>query len=101
MAIIPPSLSTVSPDDFGLPRADLGSLKGGSVKENAGLLRGILAGASGPQRDVVLMNAAAVLMAGEKVETLQQGIGLAQDVIDSGRALGKLEQLIGFSQSWG
>ena len=64
----------ISPEDFGLSRASSDSLKGGNVKENADLLRNILAGASGPQRDVVLMNAAAALVAGDKVKTLQQGV---------------------------
>ncbi len=90
---------SISPGDFGLSQASLENLKGGSADENAALLRRILAGVTGPQRDVVLMNAAAVLLAGEKVGTLQEGISLAKEVIDSGHALMKLEQLIEFSQS--
>ena len=50
-------------------------------------------------RDVVLMNAAAVLMAGDKVKTLKEGISLSEEAIDSGRALEKLEQLAKFSQT--
>ncbi|MFC2022104.1 anthranilate phosphoribosyltransferase, partial [Chloroflexota bacterium] len=91
---------SVSPEDFGVSRAGLDSLKGGTVEENAALLRSVLAGTLGPRRDVVLMNAAAALMAGDKVETLQQGVALAGEVIDSGRALAKLDQLIRFSQSF-
>ncbi|GAJ15687.1 unnamed protein product, partial [marine sediment metagenome] len=87
------------PEDFGLPRASLDSLKGGTVDKNAALLRSILAGALGPQRDVMLMNAAAVLLAGDMVETLQQGAALASEVIDGGNALAKLEQLVELSQS--
>jgi len=90
---------TISPEDFGLPRVSLDNLKGGTVDENATLLRRILAGAPGPQRDVVLMNAAAVLLAGDRVGTLQQGVALAREVVDSGYATAKLEQLIKFSQS--
>ncbi|TRZ48240.1 MAG: anthranilate phosphoribosyltransferase [Dehalococcoidia bacterium] len=90
---------SLSPEDFGLPRASLNSLRGGTVKENAAMLRSILAGAPGPQRDVVLVNTAAVLLVGDRVETLEQGVALAREVIDSGQALAKLEQLIGFSQS--
>jgi len=89
---------TISPEELGLPSAGSDSLKGGSAKENAELLRNILSGASGPQRDVVLMNTAAVLLAGDKVETLRQGVELAQKTIDSGHALSKLEQLIELSQ---
>ena len=88
----------ISPEDCGLTQAAPDSLKGGSVDDNAGLLRSILAGAPGPKRDVVLMNAAAVLLAGDRVETLQQGILLAKEVVDNGKALAKLEQLIEFSQ---
>ena len=77
----------ISPEDFGLPRAGLDSLKGGTIEENATLLREILAGA------------AAVLLAGDSVATLPQGVALAREVIDSGQALAKLEQLIKFSRS--
>ncbi|HEX7364535.1 MAG TPA: anthranilate phosphoribosyltransferase [Dehalococcoidia bacterium] len=90
---------TISPEDLGLLSAGSDSLKGGSAQENAELLRNILAGSPGPQRDVVLMNTAAVLLAGDKVETLREGVGLAQKTIDSGQALSKLEQLIELSQN--
>jgi anthranilate phosphoribosyltransferase len=90
---------TISPEDFGLKRASRDSLRGGSASENAGQLRRILAGDPGPSRDVVLLNAAAVLMAGDRVATLKQGVDLAREIIDSGQALAKLEQLIKFSQS--
>ena len=90
---------SISPEDFGLSRSGLGDIRGGTASENAALLRSILAGAPGPQRDVVLMNAAAVLLVGDRVETLQQGVALAKEVIDGGHALTKLEQLIEFSQS--
>jgi anthranilate phosphoribosyltransferase len=89
----------ISPEEVGLTSASSDSLKGSGVQENAELLRNILAGAPGPQRDVVLMNTAAVLLAGDKVETLRQGVELAQKTIDSGHALNKLEQLIKVSQN--
>jgi len=90
---------SIAPEDFGVPRASLDSLRGGDINENADLLRSILAGTQGPQRDVVLLNAAAVLLAGDRVRTLQQGVVLAREVIDNDRALAKLEQLIEFSRS--
>jgi anthranilate phosphoribosyltransferase len=62
-------------------------------------VRRILAGTKGPQRDVVLMNAAAAIVAGDKAKTLQEGARLAAEAIDGGRALQKLEQLVKFSQS--
>jgi len=89
----------ISPGDFGLPEASLDSIRGGTAAENAAILRNILSGNRGPQRDVVLMNAAAVLLAGDRVENLGQGFKLAEEVIDSGRAMQKLEQLVAFSQA--
>jgi anthranilate phosphoribosyltransferase len=90
----------ISPDDFGLPQASLDSLKGGTLDENAALLRSVLSGTPGPQRDVVLMNAAAVLLAGEKVGTLQGGVDLAKEVIDGGHATDKLDRLIQLTQNF-
>jgi len=90
---------TISPEDLGLSRAELNDLRGGTVSENAALLCSILAGAPGPRRDVVLMNAAAVLLAGDRVATLEPGVAIAREVIDSGHARSKLEQLIEFSQN--
>ncbi|MFC1908017.1 anthranilate phosphoribosyltransferase [Chloroflexota bacterium] len=89
---------SISPGDFGLPQASLDSLEGSTLEENANLLRRVLAGTPGPQLDVVLMNAAAALLVGESIQTLKQGVVLAKEVIDSGHALAKLEQLIEFSQ---
>ena len=63
------------------------------------MVRRLLGGEKGPRRDVVVMNAGAVLLAEDRVGTLQQGMALAKEVIDSGNALAKLEQLIEFSQS--
>ncbi len=91
---------TISPKDFGLPTASLDSLKGGTADENAALLRSILSGNPGPQRDVVLMNAAAALVAGDKAKTVRQGMDLAKEALDNEQALAKLEQLIEFSQSF-
>ncbi|MFC1865318.1 anthranilate phosphoribosyltransferase [Chloroflexota bacterium] len=88
----------ISPADFGLAEHSLESIKGGSVAENATILRDILAGEKGPRRDVVLMNAAAALVVGSKAENLVEGFKIAGEEIDSGRALAKLEQLIVFNQ---
>ncbi|MBI2831289.1 MAG: anthranilate phosphoribosyltransferase [Chloroflexi bacterium] len=92
---------SISPEDFGLSRAEPGSLKGGTAAENAVVVRRVLSGTPGPQRDVVLMNAAAVLLAGDKVETIAQGLALAKKVLDNGSALEKLERLAQFSHSVG
>ena len=90
---------TISPEDFGLPRASLSDLQGGTAEENADMMRKILAGASGHPLNAVLMNAGAVMLAGDKVNSLDEGIALAREAIGNGSALAKMEQLIKFSRS--
>jgi anthranilate phosphoribosyltransferase len=75
---------TITPEQFGLQRAPLESLTGGNAAVNALILNGIFAGKPGPPRDVVLLNAAAVLVVGGLAQTLQAGIQLAANTIDSG-----------------
>ena len=89
----------ITPEECGLSRANPESLKGGTNKENALLLMSILSGRKGPQRDVVLINAAAALIAGDKTATFKTGIAMAVAAIDSGKALQKLEEFIVFSQN--
>jgi anthranilate phosphoribosyltransferase len=85
---------TVTPESLGLPRATLSDLKGGTAAENAALLREVLAGGGGHARNAVLANAAAALVAAEKAQTLQEGVRLAKESIDSGRALAALDGLV-------
>jgi len=88
----------INPADFGLTEAGADSVKGGDAVENAGILRDVLSGnITGPRRDVVLMNAAAALLAGDKVEDLRKGYELAAEVIDGGQAAAKLEKLVEMS----
>ncbi|MBN1829575.1 MAG: anthranilate phosphoribosyltransferase [Deltaproteobacteria bacterium] len=75
-------------------RADIEELRGGTIDDNASILRGVLEGEQGPRRNIVLLNAALAVMAGEKAGTLADGIAVAAESIDSGRALKKLEDLI-------
>ncbi|CAN5883606.1 anthranilate phosphoribosyltransferase [soil metagenome] len=77
---------TITPEAVGLPRAALADLTGGTPAENAVALRALLDGQTGAYRDIVLLNAAAAFLVGEKVETLRDGIDLARAVIDDGRA---------------
>ncbi|OGO02346.1 MAG: anthranilate phosphoribosyltransferase, partial [Chloroflexi bacterium RBG_13_52_14] len=97
----------VSPEDFGFSRALIETIKGGTPSENAVLLRSVLEGGKGPSRDVVLMNAAAAMVVGNKTKhssglsALEEGIKIAEDAIDSGKALDKLKLLIKVSQSLG
>jgi anthranilate phosphoribosyltransferase len=75
---------TITPEDLGLQRAPLSALAGGNATDNALILKAILAGKSGPPRDVVLLNAAAVLVVGGLAKTLSDGVTLAATTIDSG-----------------
>jgi anthranilate phosphoribosyltransferase len=87
-------LFRITPEAVGLPRAALADLTGGSPAENAEALRALLGGAKGPYRDIVLLNAAAAFLVADKVETLREGVELAGQVIDDGRALAALDRLV-------
>jgi anthranilate phosphoribosyltransferase len=91
---------TINPEEFGFTRTGIENLKGGTAAENAEMLREILSGKPGPRRDIVLMNATAALTAGNMVKTIKQGIKLAEDSIDSGKAAAKLESLIRLTGSF-
>lgn len=89
------NLRTVTPSSLGLKKAHPSSLAGGTPKRNARIARRILSGKEkGVKRDVVLLNAAAVLWASGKANSLKEGLGLAQKSLDSGRAQQALSQLI-------
>jgi anthranilate phosphoribosyltransferase len=87
-------LFTVTPEAVGLAPATQADLKGGTPADNAEALAALLAGARGPYRDVVLLNAAAAFLVGDRVETLAEGIALGAAVIDDGRARAALDGLI-------
>lgn len=90
---------TLTPEEFGIPPATPADLKGGSPAENAELTLRILGGVRGPQRDVVLANAAAALLAAGKARDFREGMRLAAESIDSGAARRKLDALIAFTHS--
>ena len=98
-AVSPPY--EVTPKDFGLKPADASTMKGSSAKENAAMLHRIFDGEKGALRDVVVMNAAAALVAGDIAEDFKQGARLAEEVIDSGRAKESLNMLAEISQRLG
>ncbi|MBD0380582.1 anthranilate phosphoribosyltransferase [Paenibacillus sedimenti] len=87
----------ITPDDLGLRAHSIKDVAGGDAQLNAELIRHIFAGEKGPHRDIVLANAAACFYVTGHVGTLQQGVKLAADVIDSGRAEQKLNDLIQFT----
>jgi len=89
---------TVNPEDFGFTRATLDQLKGGvNAAESAEQMKAVLGGEKGAKRDMVLLNSGAALMAAGICADLKSGIARSAEVIDSGKALEKLEQLVAFS----
>ena len=92
---------TQDPQELGLPRALLQDLVGGGVEENCRITLAVLGGEKGPRRDVVLLNAGAVLYAAGKAPDLRHSLGLAAWAIDSGAARKKLEELAAFTQVLG
>lgn len=82
---------TITPEDFGLTTCKKEELVGGTPDENAAITTSILKGEKGAKRDAVLMNAGAALYIAEKAESLADGIKLAGELIDSGKALAVLE----------
>jgi anthranilate phosphoribosyltransferase len=90
----------LDPQELGLPRVGLSDLAGGTTEDNVAITKALLEGEQGPKRDIILLNAAAVLMAGGKTNSLNEGLTLSAEAIDSGDAMRKLEQLIEFSRSF-
>jgi len=88
----------IVPEQFFGTRADPADLKGGKPEDNAAITLSILKGEKGPKRDVILLNASAALVAAGLAEEFQDGIRLAEESIDDGAALAKLELLIQFTQ---
>ncbi len=83
----------LAPEDVGLARCDAAALRGGAPDENAAILREVLAGAAGPRRDIVRLNAAAALVAGGRAADLREGLDAAAVSIDTSAAQDKLERL--------
>jgi len=88
---------TVTPDEFGMARAPLESIRGGTAAENAALIRRTLEGEPGPARDIVVVNAAAALVAAGIAANFREAAGLASFVIASGAASEKLASLAAFT----
>lgn len=84
----------VEPADFGMKPANIEDIKGGTSEENAKIVREVIEGEKGPRQDIVLLNASAALVAGGKAKDFKDGIRIARESIDSGKALKKLEALI-------
>ena len=91
----------VSPEDAGLPRAESDDLKGGDASYNAAAMRAMLAGESGPYRDVVVYTAAAALVVADKAGDLKQGAALAAAAVDSGAARAALDKMVAITNEGG
>lgn len=94
------STYTLVPESLGLQRATISDIVGGNAQDNGIIIQEILKGEKGFKRDIVLLNAAAAFYVGKKVETLQEGIALAEGMIDSGKALDKLEAFVKMTNSF-
>jgi len=93
---------TLVPEDVGLARATLAEIRGGATAaEAAQQVRQVLGGAPGPKLNMVLLNAGAAFHAAGKCNDIKSGVVFAREIIHSGAALGKLEQLLGFCRSVG
>ena len=88
----------ISPEDLGFSRVSPEAIKVNTIEENLSALNRVLSGEKGPYRDVVLVNAAAALLIGEKVNSLEDGVGVAAESIDSGCALATLRDFVKTSQ---
>ncbi len=88
----------VRPEEYGISPAPREAVLGGEADENARILRRVLEGERGPCRDIVVLNAAPAIVAGERARTIEDGLRAAEESLDSGRALAKLESLIQFTR---
>jgi anthranilate phosphoribosyltransferase len=87
-------VKTLQPEDLGLTRCRMSDLRGGDASENAAIVRAVLAGEKGPKRDIVLVNTAFGLVAAGKAASPEEGLRMAAESIDSGRAMEQLQKLI-------
>jgi anthranilate phosphoribosyltransferase len=90
---------SIDPLELGIPRCAPSDLAGDSPEANAATIRAVFAGAEGPKRHAVLLNAAAAIAAAGHAEDLREGLALASDAVDSGAAGRRLEELARFSQA--
>lgn len=89
----------IEPQDFGLNKSSLQDLQCGSLEENVDAIKKVLSGAKGSKTDIVLLNSACALKVAQKAETIQTGIKMAKQVIESRKAATKLEELVEFTNA--
>ncbi len=93
------NITLFTPEELGFDFCRMEELRGGNAVENAEIVKAVLSGESGPCRDIVLINAAFALAAAGKAPSLADGVRLAEEAIDSGRALNQLEKLVGMTNN--
>jgi anthranilate phosphoribosyltransferase len=91
---------SLTPERFGLARAPLSRLAVDTAADSLRMLRGVLDGAPGPARDIVLLNAGAAIYAADLADSLETGVERARSVIDDGSARRKLDSLVEFTQTF-
>lgn len=89
----------IEPEDVGIKRRSLEEIRGGTKQENAEIILNILKGSKGAKREITLLNAAGAFFISGRARSLQEGMKIAEESIDSGAALEKLEALIEFNQT--
>jgi len=87
----------IRPEDYGMQSVPLAKIQTGECSANKDILLDVLAGKKGPARNIVLLNAGAAVKVSGKAETLEEGIQMAKDSIDSGAAMAKLDKIIELS----
>lgn len=91
----------IAPEDFGLERCTIDDIKTGTPEENAAVIRGVFSGEiTGHRKNAVVLNAAGALIVGDKAASFPEGIALAREIIDSGKAMAKLEALVAHSNAF-
>lgn len=89
----------LTPEQFGMERCSFEDIRGGSPEYNAKLIRDIFLGKDqGPRRDMLLLNSAATFLVADKVSSIEEGVVMARETLDSGRAMAKLNQIIAKSR---
>jgi len=92
-------MSTIKPEQFGLKSCSMNDLRGGDAAANAIIVSSVLNGEKGPRRDIVLLNSAFALMAADRVATPGEGLVMAAEAIDSGRAMDQMKKLVKMTNS--
>ena len=91
---------SVTPEQFGMARADVSTLAVDSAQQSLAIVNDVLAGKAGPAQDIVALNAGAAIYAADLTDSLEAGVSKAQEIINSGAAADKLAQLVELTQSF-